>query len=141
GLGVGREDQGAGCIGAGDVGVQRVAVGDVVVVPAVEVRWGGRPVVGDDRRGLVDLEAGAGDARGGVAGQVGAAVGRDGQGDALTGGRLGLGVGREDQGAGCIGAGDVGVQRVAVGDVVVVPAVEVGRGRRPVVGDDRRGLV
>ena len=68
-----------------------------------------RAVVGDDRRGLVDLEAGAGHTARGVAGEVGAGIEVTADREALNARRLGLGVGREGQGTGRVGAGDPGV--------------------------------
>src|SRR5207244_1441900 len=102
---------------------------------------GRRTEVGDRRVRLVDLEGGARDTGRGVAGEIGAAVGGDGQGAALTARRLGLRVAREGEEAGRVGARDVGVQAEAVRDVGLVPAVAIGEGRRTAIADDRRGLV
>src|SRR5207249_497313 len=119
------------------------AKGHVAVVPAGEVGRRGLAGIGDDRRGLVDLEVGAVDGGGSVAGDIGAAVGGDVHAQAFTAGRLGLPVVGQVEGsvAGRVDARQVVGDRELVDNVGLVPASQVGIRGRTLVGDDRRGLV
>src|SRR5439155_41858 len=133
----------AGRVGARQVVGEGAAVVNVGVVPAGEVGLRGRAGVGDDRRGLVDLEVGAVDGGGSVAGDIGAAVGGDVHAQAFTAGRLGLPVVGQVEGsvAGRVDARQVVGDRELVDNVGLVPASQVGIRGRTLVGDDRRGLV